>query len=71
MQDDPYAERKKLTFAQAEGVERVPSQLALKEVSQELRARLWRAVYHSLLKHSDRGRLHGPWLEALYSRHET
>lgn len=69
MQDDPYAERKKLTFAQAEGVERVPSQLALKEVSQELRARLWRAVYHSLLKYSDRGRLHGPWLEALYSRH--
>jgi hypothetical protein len=39
--DDPYAERKKLTFAQAEGIEPWPTQLALQEISQQFRAALW------------------------------
>jgi AbiJ N-terminal domain 4 len=39
--DDPYAERKKLTFAQAEGLEPLPTQLALREISQQFRAALW------------------------------
>lgn len=45
--DDPHAERKGLTFEQAEGAAPLPAQLQLKELSQELRARLWRVVYHS------------------------
>jgi hypothetical protein len=36
--DDPYAERKKLTFEEAERAVPLPTQLKLKEISQELRA---------------------------------
>jgi hypothetical protein len=56
--DDPYAERKKLTFEQAEGKEPLPSQLRLKEISQELRARLWAVIYTLLddaTEHSSMG----------------
>jgi hypothetical protein len=41
-------ERKRLTFEQAEGIEPLPSQLKLKEVSPRLRALLWEAIYRSL-----------------------
>jgi len=41
-------ERKKLTFEQAEGVDPLPSQLQLKEVSQQLRALLWERIHHYL-----------------------
>lgn len=37
---DPYAHRRGLTFGQAEGVEDLPRQLELREVSKELRAKL-------------------------------
>jgi hypothetical protein len=46
--DDPYADRKKLTFEQAEGAAPLPSQLKLKEISQELRATLWSVIYRHL-----------------------
>ena len=46
--DDPYAERKKITFEQAERAAPLPSQLKLKEISQELRAQLWRVIYAHL-----------------------
>jgi hypothetical protein len=46
--DDPYAERRKTTFEQAEGAASLPSQLKLKEISQELRARLWGVIYRHL-----------------------
>jgi hypothetical protein len=39
--DDPYAERKKLSFEQAQGLAPLPRQLALDEISQEFRAILW------------------------------
>jgi len=42
-------ERRDLTFAQAEGVEALPSQLALRTISSELSAALWAATYTSLL----------------------
>ena len=45
---DPLEQRKKLTFAQAEGVEPLPSQLKPKEISKALRARLWLVVYKYL-----------------------
>ena len=46
--DDPYAERRKSTFEQAEGAAPLPSQLKLKEISPELRARLWKVIYTHL-----------------------
>jgi hypothetical protein len=50
MSSDAFEERKRLTFEQAEGAEPLlPSQLKLKELSQELRAILWRVVSDSLL----------------------
>src|SRR5947207_1400575 len=54
-----YKERKRLTFAQAEGAEPLPSQLALKEISPELRARLWAVVYNSLEKSKEVSRVEG------------
>jgi hypothetical protein len=38
--DDPYADRRKLTFEQAESAAPLPSQLKLKEISRQLRASL-------------------------------
>jgi hypothetical protein len=46
--DDPYADRRNLPFEQAEGAAPLPSQLKLKEISQELRARLWDLMYAHL-----------------------
>ena len=37
MSSDPYEDRRKLTFEQAEGAERLPTQLQTKELSKELR----------------------------------
>lgn len=52
-----YEDRKRLTFEQAEGAEPLPSQLKLKEISPELRARLW-SVFHQLLTEA---RQKSPW----------
>jgi hypothetical protein len=52
--DDPYAERKKLTFEQAEGAEPLPTQLKLKELSPLLRSALWAASMKTCWKHSTR-----------------
>ena len=46
--DDPYADRKALTFEQAEGIVPLPTQLLPKEVSRELSALLWAVVHASL-----------------------
>jgi hypothetical protein len=46
--DDPYAVRRKLPFEQAEGAAPLPSQLKLKEISQQLRASLWNVIYTHL-----------------------
>jgi hypothetical protein len=45
----PYDDRKRLTFEQAEGAAPLPAQLKLKELSDELRALLWRVVHDSLV----------------------
>lgn len=67
MSDDPYAERRKLTFAQAEGAAPLPRQLKLKEISKELRARLWGVVY----QHSGLGErsVSTNWWDILQDRH--
>jgi len=48
MTDDPYADRKRLSFAQAEGAVALPSQLQPKEVSDQLAALIWAIVYASM-----------------------
>jgi hypothetical protein len=71
-----YEDRKRLTFEQAEGAEPLPSQLKLKEVSEELRARLW-AVFFNVLQETSVGDLHDqrdvqePFLSLLHGWHVT
>jgi hypothetical protein len=73
-----YEDRKRLTFEQAERVEPLPSQLKLKELSTELRARLWR-IFHqwlSTMTVSDsiipgHRYLNGPFVQLLYDWHVT
>lgn len=71
---DELAEREKLTFEQAEGLESLPSQLQLREVSDQLRAVLWNRIYGYLEKateHSDYGDnyLREPWPTILKAEH--
>jgi hypothetical protein len=76
MADDPYADRKRLTFEQAEGVDALPTQILPKEVTRELRAVLWAAVFASISKgvrHDNLGysyaRLGSEWSQILYDYH--
>lgn len=48
MDDKELERRQKLTFAQAEGLHPLPSQLQLREVSNHLRARLWVTVHEQI-----------------------
>lgn len=73
-EQDPHELRKRVTFEQAEGAEPLPSQLKLREVSQELRAVLWRVVYDSFEKHKEYEYMSGahikdPWRWALRGLH--
>jgi hypothetical protein len=59
-------DRIRLSFEQAEGVEPLPSQLQLREVSSELRAVLWNTIRSSLVGSTTRtGHLENPWLTIL------
>jgi hypothetical protein len=69
MPDDPFEHRRGLTFEQAEGAAPLPAQLQLKELSQELRARLWDVVYCSFLEARDSYNIGDPWLEILRAMH--
>jgi hypothetical protein len=71
-------ERKKLTFEQAEGIEPLPSQLKLREVSPKLRAVLWSQIHNYLTDATDSvygdAYLDEPWSiilkdEHVYRRH--
>ena len=46
--DDEIARRKQLTFAQAEGASPLPTQLKRTDVSQELRAVLWKCIHDEI-----------------------
>jgi hypothetical protein len=67
-------ERKKLTFEQAEGIEPLPSQLKLREVSPKLRAVLW-SLIHGYLSDATQdtdysvGDLDEPWPTILKDEH--
>lgn len=68
-------DRKSLTFEQAEGAEPLPSQLATRTISQELRVALWDLVLQSMVqaKHtsSSQGRSHfnTRWQNVLRRKH--
>lgn len=66
-----YEQRKRLTFAQAEGVEPLPSQLKIGELSEQLRAVLWAAVHDSLLQSINRynREIEDPWYDILIDKH--
>ena len=60
--DDPYAERKKLTFEQAQGLAPLPRQLALGEISKEFRAVLWSRLNRLFDDHRERYSMGGSYL---------
>jgi hypothetical protein len=67
-------ERKKITFEQAEGVEPLPSQLQLREISPQLRALLWDRLHRFLsgvTRHNDYApnSLDKPWSTILKDEH--
>ena len=53
-------DRTKVTFAQAEGRETLPSQLQVREMSNGLRAALWKVVYKSWMESVGRSRNYSP-----------
>lgn len=71
MIDDELARRKEITFEQAEGIEPLPTQLALREIPQKLRAVLWAMVHGSLNACTDKYHISvvSPWRDILYAKH--
>ncbi len=75
MANDPYADRRRLTFEQAEGAEPLPTQLRTKELSQQLRSRLWMVVYESMKDGTRRSEFGGgafftdQWRSIFYNWH--
>lgn len=67
--DDPYADRRRLTFEQAEGAEPLPSQLRLKEITPALSARLWAIVYEFMVGSSDGSFIVDTWRQILLDYH--
>lgn len=71
-QPDPFAERKRLTFEQAEGVDSLPRQLKHQELSNALRAALWCIVHDHLNRHVvrvDGLRFIEPWDDIFMKMH--
>ena len=71
-------ERREITFEQAEGAAELPSQLELRQISSEMEALLWAAIYDSINREivSDLAgygglRLGGRWRNILYAWHVT
>jgi hypothetical protein len=71
-------DRTKVTFAQAEGVEPLPSQLQPREVSRQLRALLWRVLHEEIGNYTGHSRdgygrldpwLNKPWKSILFDWH--
>ena len=71
---DQYHARKQITFEQAEGIEPLPAQLRIGELTQELRALLW-AVFHGHLQNSrqrpdySKPLISDPWRGILLDKH--
>ncbi|RWO87968.1 AbiJ-NTD4 domain-containing protein [Mesorhizobium sp.] len=77
MTDDPELIRRRgLTFAQAEGVDLLPSQLKPREISPELRSRVWAlilqsitSVYKDTVRRSRGRNIFDPWDTILFDLH--
>jgi hypothetical protein len=73
MNDDEIARRKRLTFAQAEGAEPLPTQLKRTEVSKELRAVLWKFIHDQIDESAEydgfRHQVDKPWSNILEQLH--
>jgi hypothetical protein len=75
MTDGAYTDRKKLTFEQAEGAAPLPTQLLPKELTKELRARLWQVLYLELSENIERddhrypSYFQGRWLTILKDKY--
>ena len=76
MSDDEPLDRTKVTFAQAEGAEELPTQLELKQVSPLLKSLLWRQVYEFLGNATSRSigygypdHLHEDWKRIFFDWH--
>jgi hypothetical protein len=70
MNDDEIARRKKITFAQAEGADPLPRQLARSEVSQELRAVVRKYIHDESTENGGSGwYLVKPWSHILEQVH--
>jgi hypothetical protein len=73
MNDDEIKRRKDLTFEQAEGLAPLPTQLTRTEVSQELRAVLWKYIHEQIDETADMGGmgyyLGKPWKHILEQAH--
>jgi hypothetical protein len=67
--DYPYADRKKLTFEQAEGAEPLPMQLKLGELSPLLRSAIWAVAYAHMRVSQEKGELDDFWENVTYDWH--
>ncbi|KQX21781.1 MULTISPECIES: hypothetical protein [Ensifer] len=70
MDDEEYNRRRHITFSQAEGIDPLPSQLRLGELSAAAKARLW-AIFHGQIDRSttDYGRRVGDPVLSIARRH--
>jgi hypothetical protein len=66
---DPLAWRKALTFEQAEGAAPLPAQLKPKEISRQLRVKLWHVLYAHMHGSVDRNSFCGDWENVLFDMH--
>lgn len=70
---DPLAERKKVSFEQAEGLVPMPSQLAIGDISEEFRAVLWSEIHSRLelgrVMEASSAYLSDPWDTILRDAH--
>lgn len=58
-----------LTFSQAQGYEPIPGPLALEEISEEARNKLWSTLHTRVGKVTDRNFVQSPWVDILSDLH--
>ncbi|MEH3125706.1 hypothetical protein [Agrobacterium cavarae] len=66
--DNEFSHRKGLTFEQAEGAAPLPSQLKLKEISDDLKAKMWQ-VFHMSIDEGGGEFIVDPWDSILRNHH--
>jgi hypothetical protein len=69
MHDDEVVRRRGLTFAQAEGLSPLPTQLSRTEVTPELRAVLWKFIHDEISRSTPSNSLGSVWSKILLNVH--